>query len=133
VKNVKKHLYPAVGNRVLTFEQLTTLCAQISGCLNSRPLYAESMDPSDPVALTPGHFLIGQPLSALPKPDLSIVPQNRLTYWEEVQQMVQSFWKRWSAEYLNTLHQRTKWRIVKNDLKIGDIVLIKNVHISPGL
>lgn len=132
VKNVKRHLYPSVGDNILIFEKFSTLRAQISGCLNSRPLFSESMDPHDPVALTSSHILIGQPISALPKDDLIAVPQNRLKYWDQVQQMVQYFWKRWSTEYLNTLHQRSKWRIVKKDVKVEDLVLIKDIAMPPS-
>ena len=48
------------------FEELSTLLTQIEACLNSRPLVPFPGDDDGIEALTPGHFLIGQPLQALP-------------------------------------------------------------------
>ncbi|XP_033222745.1 uncharacterized protein LOC117176601 [Belonocnema kinseyi] len=67
VKSTKFHLHRVIGDSTLTFEEMTTLLTQIEACLNSRPLIAQSDDPTYISALTPGHFLIGGPLHAVPK------------------------------------------------------------------
>lgn len=63
VRSLKHHLRRVVGAHMLTFEELTTLLCKIKACLNSRPLgsLTDSLDDYD--ALTPGHFLIGSPLT----------------------------------------------------------------------
>ena len=57
----------------MTFEEFSTLAAKIEACLNSRPLCPLSNEGNDPVALTPGHFLVGSAPLAFPEPvhDLS--------------------------------------------------------------
>ncbi|XP_029165881.1 uncharacterized protein LOC114936752, partial [Nylanderia fulva] len=108
VKSVKFHLRRVLGDARLTYEELTTLLVQIEAILNSRPLTALSDDPSDSTALTPGHFLVGSTLATVPEPSLQEVPQNRLSRWQLLQCMKESFWQRWSSEYLQQLQTTSK-------------------------
>lgn len=64
VKSTKKHLKRMTGGHLFRFEELATLLAKIGACLNSRPITPISNDPTDLTALTPGHFLTGQPILA---------------------------------------------------------------------
>ncbi|KMQ82668.1 hypothetical protein RF55_22199, partial [Lasius niger] len=81
VKALKHHLRRVLGETKLTFEEMATFLAEVEACLNSRPLQALTDDPEDLDALTPGHFLIGAPLNAIPEPSLLDVPVNRLSRW----------------------------------------------------
>ena len=44
--------------------------------------------------------------------------------WKRAQSRVNSFWKRWSQEYLVLLHQRPKWQTTHEDLRVGELVLL---------
>ena len=67
VKSFKTHLTRVVGNSKLDFEEMTTILTQIEACLNSRPLGTLPHNDDDGIEmLTPGHFLIGRPLQAIP-------------------------------------------------------------------
>lgn len=61
---------------MLTYEELATLLTQIEAVLNSRPLCPLSDDSDDLSALTPGHFLIGEPLTTVPEANLEGQPSN---------------------------------------------------------
>ena len=63
---MKQHLKKVVGETKLTFEECCTVLTQVEACLNSRPLCPLPDSDEGLEALTPGHFLIGQPLEALP-------------------------------------------------------------------
>ena len=66
VKSAKFHLKRVAGDTKLTFKEMTTFLTQVEACLNSRPLVAlNSPDDNGIEALTPRHFLIGQPLCTL--------------------------------------------------------------------
>ncbi|KOC59252.1 hypothetical protein WH47_12562 [Habropoda laboriosa] len=82
--------------------------------------------------LTPGHFLIGGPLTALPEPSLEDVPTSRLSRWQLVQQKVQHFWTRWRQEYLHQLQTRSKWTTSKPPLKVGDLCLVTSETTPPS-
>ena len=41
-------------------------------------------------------------------------------------------WKRWREEYLSTLNTRKKWREAKENLKVGDVVLVVDQNAPRG-
>lgn len=131
IKNAKYHIKRLVGNANLTFENFYTILTQIEAILNSRPLCAISTDPNDLQSLTPGHFLIGTSLTAFPERDLTTVSENRLSFWQRGVQIQQSFWKRWSVDYFNKLQYRPKWMKHFPNLKVNDLVLIKEDNCLP--
>ena len=120
-----------VGKALLTFEEFSTLLTQVEACLNSRPLTALSNEPNDPSYLSPGHFLIGAPLTSLPEPDFTSTTMNSLSRWQQVQRFKQQLWKRWSSNYLNSLQQRCKWRSQQPDLQPGMLVLLREDNLPP--
>ena len=132
VKSFKQHLNRIVGNLKLTFEELSTTLTQIEACLNSRPLVPLPADDDGVQALTPGHFLIGRPLEALPDPEnLSSTRLSYLKRWELCQLLVRHFWQRWSFEYLSSLQRFQKWHSPTRNFAVDDIVLVKESTLVP--
>ncbi|CAL8112164.1 unnamed protein product [Orchesella dallaii] len=78
VKSSKFYLRRIMNNSILIFEQFQTVLCQVEAVLNSRPLCAPSSDPSGLHPLTPGHFLIGEALLAVPDEALDGLKENRL-------------------------------------------------------
>ncbi|XP_055388776.1 uncharacterized protein LOC129617687 [Condylostylus longicornis] len=132
VKAAKFHLNRCCLNMNLTYEEMQTLITQIESILNSRPIIFLSSDPSDEQVLTPGHFLGGGPLNALPEPlrneDVNITSLKRFHRIVFVQQ---KFWSRWSKEYLTTLQRRNKWSSQATNLTMGTLVLIGDDNLPP--
>lgn len=131
IKSAKFHVKRVMGNSHLTFEEITTLFSQIEAILNSRPLCPLSPSPDDFLYLSPGHFLIGRPLNALPSTNLEDLPQNRLQRYAQLEQIRQHFWRRWQREYISELQTRTKWKQDKTRLKVGDLVLLCEDSLPP--
>ncbi|XP_052743807.1 uncharacterized protein LOC128198008 isoform X1 [Bicyclus anynana] len=131
IKSAKFHLNRVMGNAHLTFEELSSLFAQVEAILNSRPLCPLSSSPNDLQCLTPGHFLIGRPLSSLPGPSFAEVKESRLDRYQRLERARQHFWRRWSSEYVAELQQRVKWRTKCTNLKVDDLVLIKEPNAPP--
>lgn len=106
----------------------TIFLTKVEAILNSRPLSSLSPDPNEFNTLTPGQFLIGEPLVALPQPDFTLTPTNRLSRWQLVQQAHRNTW---SKEYLHQLQQRPKWIHKECNISVGDMVLIKYKNLPP--
>lgn len=58
---------------------------------------------------------------------------NRQNRWQLLNQFHQSFWKRWSSEYLTTLQSRTKWYRQKRNFAVGDLALIRQPNAPPTI
>ncbi|XP_041448462.1 uncharacterized protein LOC121404014 [Drosophila obscura] len=101
-----------------TFEELSTLLSKIEACLNSRPLSPMSEDPTELLALTPGHFLTGGPLMATAEPEVKGDLTSIINRWQHLKALNQQFCRRWKEEYLKELHKRTKWQTPTPNLQI---------------
>lgn len=129
VKSTKKHLTIMLHNARFTFEELATLGTEIEAILNSRPLTSISNSPDDLETLTPGHFLIGQPMTALPTGEMKTGLLNE--NWKDIQKLKNTFWLKWSQEYLCELMKMTKWRNSKANIKEGALVVLKDDNLKP--
>lgn len=132
VKSVKTHLKKIIGQHTPTFEEINTLLCKIEGCLNSRPIAPFHDDVDNFDALTPGHFLVGGVIKIAPRPSLLDLKENRLSRWQLVNQMLEKFWHIWSTDYLQSLQKRLKWTTSQDNIRIGDLVLIKNSQLPPA-
>lgn len=132
VKSFKRHLFRSINPLLCTFEEFMTLTTKIEAILNSRPMTPLSTDPHDLRALTPGHFLIGRPLTSTPEPSLLDLKQNKLSTWQHIQYLKQQFWVRWQREYLHELNSRSKWQDkCPDNIKIGTMVTLQEENVPP--
>jgi len=79
-----------IGETLLTFEEMTTLLAQVEAVLNSRTLCPMTDDPEDLTAITPGHFIMGCAPTVIPEPSLEGEKITRLSRWQLLRKMLDS-------------------------------------------
>ncbi|XP_026747596.1 uncharacterized protein LOC113508709 [Trichoplusia ni] len=132
IKSTKHHLKRIIGNNTLTYEEMATVLSQIEACLNSRPMSLLSSNSEDQEPLTPGHFLVGEPLVLVPEFNYEQSNISTLKRWQHCQRMVQDFWRRWSNEYMTQFLNRYKWAYRTPEPAIGDIVLVKEDDLPPA-
>ncbi|XP_068991476.1 uncharacterized protein [Neodiprion pinetum] len=132
VKSIKHHLTRTNSDKILTYEDYSTLLTQVEAVLNSRPLSALSEDPDDLIALAPGHFIRGAALTTIPEPSLLDTPHNRLSRLEEIQQRFQLFWSHWSDACLKSHQTISKWNTTFHDINVGSLVLLSDERYPPS-
>ncbi|GFT30948.1 integrase catalytic domain-containing protein [Trichonephila clavipes] len=108
-----------ISNLFINYHQVLHFHTSVESTL------ANISDPNDSI-LTPAHFLVGTSLTALPEPDLTNTPINRLNRWQLVQKLTQTFWKKWSNYYLHRLQSRVKWQRGEKPFKENELVLVKD-------
>lgn len=90
------------------------------------------MNPEDPEALTPNHFLLGGSARA-PVPgtfdDRDLIGRNHRRTSQR--RLADLFWTRWMKEYLPDLQYRRELHSRGPPLKVGDVFLIAD-HTLPG-
>ncbi|GFV20948.1 DUF5641 domain-containing protein, partial [Trichonephila clavipes] len=82
--------------------------------------------------LTPSHFLVGEEIIG----PSETVEESKLILkgrWDIVQKLKLNFSKRWQIDYLNSIQRRTKWKSGTSNIKIGDVVIIKEDNLPPSV
>ena len=113
-----------VPSKHLTHEVLTTLMAEVSAIVNTRPLVPVSSDPEVPEILTPETLLTQKPQQLKPPTGDFNARDLYSTQWRRVQHLANTFWYRWRKEYLETLQLHRKWPDTTCNLKQDDLVLL---------
>ncbi|GFR10933.1 integrase catalytic domain-containing protein [Trichonephila clavata] len=115
----------------MNFEELTTLVTQIEAVLNSRPLSPLSSDPNDFIPLTPWYFLTGNAILSFSEPSIASDSLFCHSRWKLIQALRNKFWNRWSTEYLSHLQTRAKWTVQNPNLRVNQLVLLKDPNTKP--
>ena len=116
-------------NSILSRDELCTLLQEAACIVNNTPLSEVSNDFLDPFPLSPASILTLRenpnppPPGAFSQDDLLQYGKRR---WRRIQFLADEFWKRWRANFISNLQQRNKWKFPKTNLKINDVVLIKD-------
>ena len=123
IRTLRRLFAGLTGRQQLTDEALHTLLVTAEGIVNNRPLAEIPGEVGEIGALTPNHLLM---LRTADRPALRRerdAPPVRQR-WRQVQQLADTFWRRWTKEYLPLLRSRTKWQDDKPNVGVGDLVII---------
>lgn len=112
------------GDYSFNDEVLSTWFCEVESMVNGRPITKVGDDPSNPAPLTPNHLLLLSGQNFGPPGNFSDYEYSRR--WKRVQHLADVFWKRWVREYLPELQVRSKWHRQKENLRVGDFVLLLN-------
>lgn len=115
------------GGRLST-QTLRTAFYEAAAVVNSRPLTASEINDPEETIITPNCLLTmkTEPLTALPPGVFQDDELYGRMRWRAVQQFAQEFWQEWKSEYLRYLTQRQKWTKKSENVKVGDVVILKD-------
>ena len=130
IRVIRRVLSAVLGNCRLNDEILATVFAEVENIINSRPITKLSDSIDDPSPLTPNHLLLLRNGPILPP---CISESMYCRRWKYVQNLANQFWKRWVREYLPELAKRNKWRDPQVNVKVNDLVLIKDENMPRNL
>lgn len=124
VRSVKTALEATLHERFPSEEVLYTLLMEAEYSVNSRPLTHVSVSAEDPEALTPNHFLLGEPGHSPAPGNFTERDIATRASWRASQKLADVFWDRWLKEYLPDLQTRREPHGRGTAIRPGDLVKI---------
>ncbi|XP_072010850.1 uncharacterized protein [Engystomops pustulosus] len=125
-RRILDSIFLQVGMARLTHECLTTFMAEVSAIINARPLIPVTSDPDDPTILTPAMLLTQKTKTTCSPAGEFTTKHLYKCQWRQVQSLANTFWDKGKKQYISTLQPRNKWQKTKPNLKVGDVVLMKD-------
>ena len=136
IRSTKRCLKKSLKNQKFSYENLTTVLAEIEAVLNSRPLTYIHADSTN--VLTPFHLYCGT--RTLDPPDPRIIDFTEMTANAarakvlKLDKLINSFWSTWSKDYLTSLRENAINKGRKGEgPKVGDVVVIHEDNVKRAL
>ena len=127
IKSTKRAITAAIGESILTFSELQTVCYETANLLNERPIGRHPTSPDDKY-LCPNDLLLGRSTSEIPSGPFAYTADPRRRF-EFVQMVTDNFWRKWIRDYFPSLLIQQKWHTAHRNLKVGDVVLIQDSNL----
>ena len=131
IRSIKCALTVILEEQPINDEVLHTTLLEIERILNDRPLVKQSDDPEDLYVLNPNKLLMLKGNPSVPPPaEISCRRFNRR--WHQAQYLADLFWKHWLRRYLPCLQIRQCWTQEKPEVKVGELVLMRDDSVPRG-
>ena len=137
-KAVLKSLMNSIGTHILSLNELNTLLAETAQLVNERPIGQKPNENVDSNFLSPNSLLLGRSsdrISAGPfRPNGQLLddPSAFRDRFLLVQAIVDQFWRVWHKLYFPSLLVRQKWHVEKRNVKVGDVVVVRDSNTLRG-
>ena len=129
VKSVKTALRKLTNDRILTEEEYRTILMEVQNLINSCPLWPPTDRDLDEPAITCSDLLCPKGLNRHPHHLNEGKPGSRYLY---IQRLVDEWWCIWLRNFVPNLQVGSKWWKTKENLAVGDIILLIDFNISRG-
>ena len=127
IRSIRKVLTVTLNTQVVSDEVLNTVLVMAEEILNNRPISKVSEDPHDPTPLRPSDLLLVSHRDTSPTVQTFSSDLYKKS-WRQAQYLTEIFWSKWIHHYLPELQGRQKWRRERQNLKVGDVVLVTDTQ-----
>ena len=133
IRLVKRGIMISVGNNILSYSELLSAFYEIANLLNERPI---GIKPGNDISLgsylCPNDLILGRNNVRVPH-EVFDESSNALKRYQFINQIVDSFWRKWQRDFFPTLLVRQKWHVNTRNVKVGDIVLVQDKNALKGV
>ena len=131
VKSCKTALKKAMGSHTLTPFELYTCLLEVANLVNQRPIGRIPNDLDDGAYLCPNDMLLGRASSQVPQGPFNETrnPRKRVEF---IQQIVDSFWRRWTGDVFPLLVPRRRWNVDRRNVCVDDFVMVQDSNALRG-
>ena len=131
IRSVKRSLKAGIGESILTFSELQMVLFEVANLINERPIGHHPRSSKDGSYLFPNDLLLGRSATRVPSGPFKESANPKLRF-EFIQNIVNSFWKRWTTNYFPDLIVGQKWHTAHRNLKTGDLVSMQDSNLIRG-
>jgi hypothetical protein len=131
IKSVKRALKVTIGSQVFSFSEMQTILFETANLINDRPIGRHPTSIEDGAYLSPNDLILGNSTNKMPDSCYERV-SSKYNRYRLVQKVINSFWKRWTQDYFPSLLVHQKWHTANRNVRIGDVVLIKDSNLIRG-
>ena len=132
IRLVKRGILMSIGNNIISFGELLTTFYEIANLVNERPIGVKpGNDLSLGTYLCPNDLILGR--NNIKVPDgIYDESNNDFKRYKFINEIVTSFWNKWHRDFFPTLIVKQKWHVNVRNVKVGDIVLVKETNSFKG-
>ncbi len=120
---LKRCLESTMANSRFTLGKLSTVVAEATQLVNSRPIARNTGDPETGGAITPLHPLLGRASVEVPRMKFDEAPRltQRLQF---IADLKEQFWKKWKRQVFSGRMLSRKWVKTEGSVSVGDVVYL---------
>ena len=137
-KSVLKSLLKAMGEKILSLNELFTLLAETSQIVNERPIGIKPNESVDSCFLSPNSLLLGRSSARINSGPFWRASQDNdnveslKSRFRLVQEITNQFWRNWVKLYFPSLIVRQKWHVQHRNLRVGDVCIMRDSNALRG-
>ena len=138
-RTFKNPLRKFLGKTHLSAVEFETVLTEVEAMVNGRPLTGiYDQDQSSVTILTPAHLMLGKPLKTIPgyydsAPKLPATSNDLVSRWKYRQLLLRRLWDEYFQLYQKELMSRTLWKKPKPNLRVNQLVLLKEENAKRNL